>query len=122
MKAIVTCEECEGTPQAITQTIEAPLKDLGSILSAFIVAWHATPPHCPHKMRLDFVETPPESSEVQVRCLKPDCGNAPRETRAIVPIELVGAVVIAHHTSHEAHPLEFSYKGTSWRSPQGEKP
>lgn len=120
VKATICCENCQGTSEAISRTVEAPTKDLGSILSALLVAWHATPPHCPHRMRIEFEDSaaePRETHEVVVRCLKPGCENAPPVTRAVVPIELVGAIVISHHTSHEAHPLEFSYNGDTFRSP-----
>lgn len=116
MKATIFCEDCQGNELAVTRTIEAPLKELGPILSALLVAWHATPPHCPHKMAISF-EVPLEGRELTVRCLKPGCENAPIETTTRVPIELVSAIVIAHHAAHEAHPLEFSYDGRTWRSP-----
>jgi hypothetical protein len=67
-------------------------------------------------MLISFEEQP-KAKELVVRCLKPSCENAPKEYRTRVPLELVSAVVIAHHSVHEAHPLEFSFDGETWKSP-----
>jgi hypothetical protein len=100
---------------AAYQEVEAPTaSELGPLVSAALVAFHATPPHCPHELVVSFEDnypTPPEQNELVVKCLK--CVT---EIRTYTRIELVGAIVICMHASHEAHPLEFSYGGRTFRA------
>lgn len=117
MKAVIFCQRCAGTPQAAYQEIEAPPYELGPLVSAALVAFHATPPHCPHEICLSFEDNYPEkpkgSNILIVKCLK--CGTS---QQTLAPIELVSAIVICFHASHEAHPLEFTYGGRTVRSPE----
>lgn len=119
MKAIVFCEQCQNTEKAVRGEVEADtLEELGPLLTAVVVSFHSTPPHCPHPMKIAFVD--PARPEVLVtwRCLDPRCSpNGNREMKERIPREMIGAMTLVFHTSHEGHPIEIEYGGRSWRSP-----
>ncbi len=118
MKAIIFCDVCAGTEAAVYQEVEAPtLSELGPLIAATLTLFHATPPHCPHRICMSLednypTQMPRSDNELIVRCLK--CGV---DQHTLAPIELVPAIVVVFHSSHEAHPLELSYAGRTIRAP-----
>lgn len=119
MKAIVSCALCEGTPKAVRGEAEAAtLEELGPLLTAVVVSFHSTPPHCPHPMKIDFVDPARSDVVFTLRCIDPRCApNQGREMTTRCPRELIGALTLVFHTSHEGHPIEIEYEGRTWRSP-----
>ena len=118
MRATVSCSTC-GKMEEVT--VEAPtLAELGEILTSLLVACHATPPHCPHKLKVEFSgqDHVVQERELLIRCISTRCDESlEKELRTTVPRELIGAMTLLFHTSHEGHPMEISYGGRSWRSP-----
>lgn len=119
MRAIVFCEQCEGTEKAVRSEVEAAtLDELGPLLTAVVVSFHSTPPHCPHAMKIAFVDAARPDILLTLRCIDPRCApNQGREMKTRCPRELIGALTLVFHTSHEGHPIEIEYEGRSWRSP-----
>jgi hypothetical protein len=119
MKAIISCRQCAGTDKAVRGEVEAAtLIELGPLLTALVVAFHATPPHCPHPMEIEFVPEPPAEVDFAVRCLDPRCHSPTiKELRTRCHREMIGALTLMFHTSHEGHPIEIECDGRSWRSP-----
>lgn len=95
----------------------ATLRELGQILTSALVSFHATHPHCSHEIKIEMDEVP-SNKELYIRCLKPheQCASV-RELRTTAVLEMVGALTLMFHTSHEGHPIEITYDGRSWRSP-----
>jgi len=119
MKARISCAVCEGTDKAVSGEVAAPtLTELGPLLTAIVVAWHATPPHCPHQLKIEFSEELRPDVDLVIRCVGAQCHSPQfREFKTKCPRELVGALTLLFHTSHEGHPIEIVYDGRSWRSP-----
>lgn len=119
MKATLSCSICEGTDKAVHGEVNAAsLADLGPLLTSLVVAWHATPPHCPHPIKIEFAEELRPEVELIVRCIGPQCHSPQfKELKTSCPRELVGALTLMFHTSHEGHPIEIVYDGRTWRSP-----
>jgi hypothetical protein len=110
MRAILTCI-CH---QAAMELEVETLREMGPILTSAIAAFHAAQPHCSHPISIEM-ESVPSDKELHIRCFKEHC-DAVREMRTTCPIELVGALTLCFHTSHEGHPIEITFDGRRWCS------
>lgn len=92
------------------------LENFGPTLASAVAAFHAGPPHCPHTVEIQQLEGIPvtEEKEFYIRCLR--CEGI-RELRTTIPKEMVAALTLLFHTSHEGHPIEIQWNGRTWRSP-----
>ena len=114
LRVIVGCKNCN----VELSCADVPsIKELGPAAATLLIEAHACVPHCPHTLTLNFDgEVGGAAKEVIVRCIKDQCDGL-REIKTTVPIELVPAMVVLMHTSHEGHPLELVYDDVVWRSP-----
>lgn len=54
--------------------------------------------------------------QLKLTCLR--CGDIPAAHREwMCPQELVSALTLVFHTSHEGHPIKLEYMGMTWESP-----
>ncbi len=103
--------------QAATMDLEAStLRELGAILTSALVSFHACQPHCSHEIKIELEDDVATDKELHIRCFKEAC-DAVREIRTACPIELVGALTLMFHTTHEGHPIEITFDGRTWKSP-----
>lgn len=74
------------------------------VMGMMLMAAHAMNPHHPHpmKMRIDGLEPAAGPWKLRFRCTP--CAI---ENTYSVHKELASAMAIAHHTSHEGHPIEI---------------
>lgn len=98
------------------ETFREALFDLQSAL----VTCHAAVPHCQHHFA---IEIDPESCEdgktLKIECVEQrNCKMEKVRTWENVPLELVGALTLVFHTSHEGHPLRVKYGDDVWASPR----
>jgi hypothetical protein len=115
----IKCVKC-GVVLAATKT--ATYREMCLAFQPMLVCCHATPPHCPHQMEFSLRGAPrmPElehADELAIRCLSPDCLKAGLSLQTRAPLELVGALALVFHTSHEGHPIEMRYRDQTWTSP-----
>lgn len=111
--ASVECTECR---EALAEVEALSRSELCGIITSLVAACHATHPHTAHTLKACIPEVRGVERELRIRCLHWSCKDVePLVTRC--PIELVGALTLVFHTSHEGHPLEFSFDGRTWSSP-----
>lgn len=111
--ASVECAECNlllGEVSALSR------HELCALVTSLVAACHATQPHCNHPLRVSLPEIRGDTRELRIRCLHWNCRDVPSLV-ATCAIELVGALTLVFHTSHEGHPIELSYAGQTWASP-----
>lgn len=103
MKVSVVCTTCDAVVAGPIDTDDLVVAGM------LLIPPHATPPHDGGhvlKITIDDADLPYETSpeDWKVRIV---CGPCRAESRYSVPKELASAVVIAHHSSHEGHPLQI---------------
>ena len=106
----VRCVECD---RIIAST--------GEVMGLFslLIACHATYPHTSHTFELvsEMPYVGPKHPLV-IECLHPKCPVTTGRMIELVPIELVGALTLVFHSSHEGHRIRVTYGDDyDWQSP-----
>lgn len=113
VSADVECTECKELLGALDGLSRS---ELSGLVTSLLVACHAAMPHNDHPLAVRLPEVRGVDRELSIRCLHWLCKNdAPLVAR--VPVELVAALTLVFHTSHEGHPIEITFDGRTWSSP-----
>ena len=113
LTASVECIECR---RALGELTALSRSELCGVVASLVVAAHAAQPHCSHPLRVVLDDVKAIEHELTIRCLSRHCTNQPPYV-VTCPIEIVAAIAVIFHTSHEGHPFELTYNGRTWTSP-----
>ena len=113
-KATIVCS-C-----GVTVPVEASSRAaLPAIVAGAVLGLHATKPHSEHVVTFTLDDWPAPTVSLEVECLASGCADRGNvvllETRCA--LELVPAIALVFHTSHEGHPLRLRVDGDEWTSP-----
>jgi len=116
----ISCKTCG---KKLASTKARSYRDMCFALQPLLVSCHATVPHCPHTLEFSIAGAPrehelEEADDLLIRCLSPACVKQDLHLLTRAPIELVGALTLMFHTSHEGHGMEIKYGSHVWTSPQ----
>jgi len=119
MKFVVYCLDCD---KEINELEDYDFMSLAQKGASMIIGCHASKEHCSHSLK--FTIHGPKMQDKNKKRLKIEClhNNCIRKKDKFietdVPIELVSAITIAFHSSHEGHRLKLTYDGETWESPE----
>ena len=114
LSASVECIDCQ---KALGALPSLSRHELCGVIESLLVASHAAQPHCNHALRAVVEGASGVERELTIRCKHRHCAATVPPFVVMCPIELVGALTIVFHASHEGHPLELTYDGRTWSSP-----
>jgi hypothetical protein len=123
MRAMLECE-C-----GHVETVDAETSmELCAQSLAVGVAMHACKAHQAHKVQLRLEPETARSllgegarKHLHIECLAGGCSDRATPTQldaGLVPAELIGALALCFHTSHEGHPFRITWGDQSWESPR----
>jgi hypothetical protein len=105
------------TPVRVAKVTGETYRDVCMNLQPMLIAVHAARPKAKLRFVIDGEQDMDGATLFRARCLYPGCAKQKLQLESRIPPELVGALTLVFHTSHEGHPIELRYGDHVWRSP-----
>lgn len=122
-KSLVASVRCEHCARVVLKASADTWRELAYAMQTLLLATHATRPHTEHRLTfkiegeaLSEEGEPLTEQPYRIECLDKTCKRE-KVSAGTAPIELMGALALAHHTSHEGHAIKLTWGSRTWTSP-----